>query len=356
MNYIGAYMNFNKLRNLHGRIHEYRTKHNLINKPFGKKVYVLGTPEHSNLGDSAIALAEIAFLKKCGIKSCRIKEFTQSEVNLYSDYIFKINKKNLICGHGGGNIGNLWYNEELFRYTFLDKLQKNPTIIFPQTIYFTDDEKGKKAVEDSLSHYNDHKNLTMIAREKISYELLNKLYQKPNKLLVPDIVLSTTMQDYGVDKQNRKGCLLVFRSDLEKAMLDEDRKSIKSYLDTHNVRYNITDMHTDVAVNKENRLLCVQNKMKEFASSELVITDRLHGMVFAAITETPCIVFSNNHYKIRGTYEWIKYLPYVKYVENVNQAIKLIPELINLKNCKYDNEPLKKYFDKLKEVVNKYVN
>lgn len=350
-------MRFVYLRKLYGKLCECKIKRDLLKRPFGKKIYVFGTPEYSNLGDSAIAIAEILFLKKCGIKSKRIKELTQSEVNRYSNYIFNnINNHHLICGIGGGNMGNLWYNEELFRYKFLDALSNNPTIIFPQTIYFTDDKNGKKSIDESLSHYNNHKNLTIVAREKNSYELLSKLYQKPNKLLVPDIVLSTTMQDYGVDKQNRNGCLLVFRSDSEKAMLDEDRETIKEYLKLHNISYKATDMHSDIPINKDNRLSCIQKKMNEFASSELVITDRLHGMVFATITETPCIVFTNNHYKIKGTYEWIKYLPYVKYVDNIDQAIEFIPELLAMKDCKFDNEPLVQYFDELAEVIKRNVN
>lgn len=42
------------------------------------------------------------------------------------------------------------------------------------------------------------------------------------------------------------------------------------------------------------------NKYIKFRECELVITDRIHGMIFAAITGTPCIALSN--YKIKGTY------------------------------------------------------
>lgn len=31
----------------------------------------------------------------------------------------------------------------------------------------------------------------------------------------------------------------------------------------------------------------------QFRSLQLIVTDRLHGMIFAAITSTPCIVFGN---------------------------------------------------------------
>ncbi len=37
----------------------------------------------------------------------------------------------------------------------------------------------------------------------------------------------------------------------------------------------------------------LNSKFAEFLSSGLVITDRLHGMIFAAITGTPCIALDN---------------------------------------------------------------
>jgi pyruvyl transferase EpsI len=117
------------------------------------------------------------------------------------------------------------------------------------------------------------------------------------------------------------------------------------------VQYYITVMHSEYKITKENRMKAVRNKMEEFAKSKLVITDRLHGMIFAAITETPCIVFSNYNHKVKGTYEWIKYLPYIKYIESVEEAKKYIPELLKMDNCKFDNKPLQPYFDKLAEVI-----
>jgi pyruvyl transferase EpsI len=56
----------------------------------------------------------------------------------------------------------------------------------------------------------------------------------------------------------------------------------------------------------EERISELNKIWKAFSASELVVTDRLHGMVFSYITNTPCIVFPNNNHKIKGTYEWIK--------------------------------------------------
>ena len=324
--------------------------------PIGKKVYLIGTPDHSNIGDSAIVLAEKKILqylfRKSHVKEITFNEFVHNRKNIESS----ISKNDLLVGHGGGNLGNLWYNEELFRYSFIDAFPNNPIIIFPQTVFFTDDEEGRKAQKDSLGHYENHRNLTLVAREKKSFETLNTLYRNPKKILVPDIVLSTTMKDYGVCVKSRSGVLLVFRGDSEKSMTDNDRKSIKDYLEQNALSYRETDMYSDEPVTKENRMELVRKKMQEFADAELVITDRLHGMVFAAITETPCIVFSNNHHKVKGTYDCISNLDYIRYVDDIYEAAPFILELMKMKECKYNNKPLEEYYDNLAEEVKRYVN
>lgn len=333
----------------------FKNKHTLwcyIKLPIGKKVFFIGTPEYTNLGDSAIAIAQILFLEKCGYPRKKIKEFTQSDYMQNSVIINKcINKHYLICGIGGGNLGNQWYNEELFRYSFIDAFPDNPIIIFPQTIFFTDDEEGRLASEESKKHYNSHNNLTIIAREKKSYELLSNLYNRPTKLLTPDIVLSTTMSDYGVTVKNRSGGLLVLRNDVEKQMPDSDREEIIRYLNENGIAFRVTDMYSNEPVKKVNRIDLVRRKMQEFADAEFVITDRLHGMVFAAITETPCIVFSNYNQKVKGTYEWISYLPYIKYVCDVKESLSVLQELFAINYCRFDNKPLiRKYDDLIRKI------
>ena len=88
--------------------------------------------------------------------------------------------------------------------------------------------------------------------------------------------------------------------------------------------------------------------LNEFLRCKVVITDRLHGMLFAAITKTPCIVTKSLDYKITGTYEWIKDLNYIKFVEQLDTNLikQLGMELINLnEKTNIDFESI--YFKKL---------
>ena len=325
--------------------------------PFGKKVYVLGTPDYTNMGDSAITLAETEFIRKSlMISPKRIKELTNAEYFKYRKTVKKvIRKKSLICGVGGGNMGNYWYNEELFRYELINDFSDNPIVIFPQTIFYTNDDEGEKAEEKSADYYGKCRHLTIVAREQISYHKMRTLYKNSNILLTPDIVLSADRDFWGVKPNKRKGILLCLRTDTEKMISDEDVQKITNYLCENNYGYQTTDMYSDCQlINRYNRYECVKAKMEEFVYAELVITDRLHAMIFSIITQTPCIVLDNCNYKIKGTYEWIKYLPYIRYISQVENIEKHIEDLLNMKNCQFDSRPLAVHFEKLAEVLKDY--
>lgn len=322
-------------------------------KPFSDIVYVIGCPEFSNLGDNAIMIAEIEFLKKCGIPSKHIECITEKEfLKDYKIISGLIEKKSLICGHGGGNMGNQYVSEEKVRRTMLECFPNNKIIIFPQTIFFSGENKNADE-RDSIKYYNGRTNLTLIAREKESYKIMRNLYPDTDILLTPDIVLSAKMETYDVVPQKRNGVLFCLRNDLEKNLSAEDLIKLKGYVKKHGLKYHETDMYSDCDINNDNRKNCIKKKMQEFCGAELVITDRLHGMIFAAITDTPCIVLNNYNHKVEGVYQWIKYLPYVKFVNIIEETEKYIPELLKTRYCKFDNEPLSDFFDKILMLINR---
>lgn len=343
------------LRRLHGRIHEWKIRKIAFLKflkyiwfPFGEKVYIIGTPTHTNIGDSAIVIAERLFLEKCQFAAKKIKEISVEEYRNYSKWIAKIlKKKELVCLHGGGNMGDTWLGEEHLRQQMLQDFADNKIVVFPQTIYFSETEKGSQEKQRSVEVYNSKTNLTLIAREKKSFEIMKALYPNAQILLTPDIVLSLKTSDLTIEKTKRNGILLCMRDDIERSMTEEQRSNIEDFLKVYGCSYRKIDMHAKKDISKDIRRDVVIQKLREFAGSECIITDRLHGMIFAAITETPCIVFSNHNHKVKGTYEWIQYLPYIRYVNNVEEAKAVFDELRDISICKYDNESLGKYFDEI---------
>lgn len=72
--------------------------------------------------------------------------------------------------------------------------------------------------------------------------------------------------------------------------------------------------------------------------AQLIITDRLHGMIFAAITSTPCIALKSYNHKITSSKDNFKHLEYIRYIEDVKDVEEQIKYLLNTKFEPYDNE------------------
>ncbi len=308
-----------------------------------------GTPLHENLGDSAIVLAQKAFLESCGFA---VKEITWNQARTHRKLLRKIIPKDtLIAQLGGGNMGNQWQDEETLHRNLTVDFAQNPSVIFPQTVYYTPDPSGDAAKAASVPIYNGKRSLTLVAREAVSYEEMQRSYPDTKVLLTPDIVLSATTETFGVLPQQREGVLLCMRSDLERSMTDRQRSDVEALLAQKGEAIRYTDMYAAETVTPINRAALVRAKMEEFAAAKLVITDRLHGMIFATLTGTPCVVFSNSNHKIRGTCQWLRHLPYVRYVESAEEAADAVSALSGMAECRFDNAPLRKAFEPLKDAV-----
>lgn len=302
-----------------------------------RKLIIIGIPHHGNLGDNAIALAEEVMLEQ---------NFSQYEIyQIPEKFLYKcidiakefINKDDVLLLHGGGNIGDTYLVPEEGRRKVIQLFPDNKIIIFPQTAFFEDNENGKAQLEISKKIYNNHSQLVIMAREEKSYNFMKEHFYNAKVFLTPDIVMS--MNECG--KLDRENITFLFRMDKEKTLTDNEITKIKDVITNKYGKYIISDMHLgedviNVAGNIRKRVL--ENKFKEFQSSKLVVTDRLHGMIFAAITETPCIALGSSTHKIFESYKWLENLGYIKICDNIDNFEQLVNEVLSVKNRNYDNK------------------
>lgn len=307
-----------------------------------KKFYIIGSPNHGNLGDQAIIVAEEKFLKD-NYPDYKIIDIDISEYYKHIKFIKRyIKDSEIIFLHGGGNFGNQYLFDENIRRDFVESFPNNKLILFPQTIYFTDDGEGKKELEKSKNIYNKHKDLTLVAREKVSYDLMKKHFPNNKVLLTPDIVLYLNESKEGI---KRSGALFCMRSDVESKFSSNEKDDILGTLKKEYKDVTVTDTVIGRNINKEERSSVLKSKFDEFRRAEIVITDRIHGMIFAAITGTPCIALSNYNQKVKGTYQWIKDLDYIKFAESQKEISKYLKELKDNRTFKYNN-----YYSEYEEI------
>jgi pyruvyl transferase EpsI len=293
------------------------------------KIFVAIAADYGNLGDIAITHAQINFLRG-HFPNYKIVILYVKDFYMLTTLKRSINSTDIITTIGGGNMGDLYEGLEDRRRYIIDLFPNNKIISFPQSIDF----KRKKSLKKSIKVYSKHQDLHIFAREPQSYKYMKESFKNNNVYLVPDIVLNLNKME---PKLNREGIILCLRNDLEKKISNNQKDSLVLSIKK---RYQKVDYY-DTFIN--NFLIEFEEKELEniwlaFKKSKVVVTDRLHGMIFCAITKTPCVVLPNSNHKIASTYDkWLANLNYIIFVENFDEKI-LLDYIDTLYNIKTDEE------------------
>ena len=145
-------------------------------------------------------------------------------------------------------------------------------------------------------------------------------------------------------------------SDWEKSISDEQIRLIQELCGSLSDTVQFMDMYAaEEFVPIESREKVFRQKIEQFKRASLVVTDRLHGMVFSAITGTPCVALSNYNHKVRETYRWLQQLPYIRFCEVPEEAVRVIPELYRLGGGSYDDQFSEPYFEKIANYIKNYL-
>lgn len=315
---------------------------------------MINTPDHGNLGDHAIALAEEKFFKD-RLPDIRYKEVTGDYYRKNHKLLKKIVPNRIVLGiSGGGYIGDIWMEEEELVRDVISSFPKNKIIIFPQTVYYHEDDHGRKEWECTKQVIQEHvDSLFFCLRDRRSYDfIINSIPDLKNVFYYPDMVLSLKVQF----NEKRNGVLTCFRSDKEKVLSDKVISIIDSYTRDNGIEVGTTTTILDRNMDASDRESEVYKKLKEFASAKLVITDRLHAMLFAAITGTPCLAFDNKTGKISGVYEWIDSLDYIIFasaVESIDCLYNKMEKMLDISNPIYsmNNEAYLLLEQKIRKIV-----
>ncbi len=233
---------------------------------------------------------------------------------LKNDRMVNVFNGKTILIHGGGNLGTLWFNVEVLTREIIKRNPRSKILMLPNTFYYEKSDWGEQEKQNSSKIYNNHRKLKIYAREKTSFEAMRAIYR--NVELVPDMVFRMNEGREGV---TRKGCILCLRRDIERTRskaVDEKLHTVARGLFGPNVIER--DMVVDHRIALGERSQELASQFDAFRHSELVITDRLHGMIFAVITGTPCIVINSKSPKVRGCYEWVKDLDYIRFCEDAD--------------------------------------
>lgn len=139
--------------------------------------YVLwDLPYYSNIGDLLIWQGELDFLRNTPHKNI-------GSASKDTCIFPKLKSTDIILLQGGGNFGDLYPAHNQFRNKVIERYPDNRIIMFPQSVWYDNEESASKDAEI----INRHKNLYLCARDRYSYDFMKKHFHKANILLVPDM-------------------------------------------------------------------------------------------------------------------------------------------------------------------------
>lgn len=277
----------------------------------GQDYALLDFPDHSNVGDSAIWLGEVKLLLEA---SMRIPRYVCKYNNFDEDELRRLSPSGPIFLHGGGNMGDLWPQHQVFREEIIKKFHDREIIQLPQTVFFQDSRKA----EEFSRILRLHGNVRIWVRDRKSFEYTRSKIQS-DAVMVPDGAFGIGPLECSARVKCAVFALL--REDQEKSFSDRSLLNtiqglvVGDWLDeprefavTSKLKGLVKAIGSGKFRREQIRYLeyCelargrLNRGVQLLGAGGLVITDRLHGHIISLLMGVPHIVLDNSYGKVHG--------------------------------------------------------
>jgi pyruvyl transferase EpsO len=143
-----------------------------------RRVALLDYPDFPNVGDSAIWLGQLAWLRSLGLHPV----YT-ADRKLYSpERLRRRLGDGMIVFSGGGNLGDLWEDHQHFREAVVAAFPHNRILLLPQSMHFQHPDGLARA----RRAFDAHPRLTLALRDRESLARARAAFRAPT-LLCPDM-------------------------------------------------------------------------------------------------------------------------------------------------------------------------
>lgn len=275
---------------------------------------LLDFPDHGNVGDSAIWLGELAWLKR---RAGRAPTLTCR----FDDPPKRLDRppRGPILLHGGGNFGDVWPQHQLFRESVLDRFPGRPVVQMPQSIHYDD----PSALARTARAIERHGAFTLLVRDRPSLELARRHFPCETRLC-PDMAFA--LGELPRADAPDLDVLALLRTDRESAApglpagLPADWPvedwPVEDWLDDDPDMYRAALSRTRLGailsldprrLGRAARGLDLANRLAEWrlgrgvaqlSRARFVITDRLHVHILATLLGLPHVFLDNSYGKI----------------------------------------------------------
>jgi exopolysaccharide biosynthesis predicted pyruvyltransferase EpsI len=309
-----------------------------------ERICIIDPPGYANVGDSAIFLGELAFLRR-NFPEARIDFFDTANYTPACDRF--IRDSSVILLQGGGNFGEIWPRHHAIRMEILNRFPGKPIVQFPQSISFT----TQAAIDATARAIEAQGNFTLLVRDRKSQAFAEKHFPCTT-ILCPDMA-------FALGEIEREPASLDFlcllRQDKE---MVADHSKLLNVLKTLGGSLDVADWieapgsrlgKSDKSLGRTWRRYpwtigftrSFAFRLRERYARErlafglgllsrgsMVITDRLHAHVLCCLLGVRHLLFDSLDGKVSALYEaWTKGTQHARLVSSVDQVAGIVHEL-----------------------------
>jgi pyruvyl transferase EpsO len=298
-------------------------------------VALLDFPLHHNAGDNLIWAGTVAYLGRLGH---RIRYM--ATINRYkADDLRRLHPDGPILLQGGGNFGDRWPESQYFRERVIAEFPDRRIIQLPQSVEMTASTAARVG-----EAYSAHPALTVLVRDTRSMAQAGRLLPGVDVRFCPDLAFG---YEPSRAPRPRRDIIQIKRTDSESAMngplLDEPDVGDMETTDWALRRLQHLQWHLEKAPGalvrrmpaapravyriliqpSYARIAGIQIRAAERTLGEgrLIVTDRLHAAILAAMMGVPVVALDNATGKIAAAYaDYLCWFPMVVLAEDAREA------------------------------------
>jgi pyruvyl transferase EpsO len=296
-----------------------------------RSVALIGYPNHANVGDSAIWLGTLAYLRLDGFTityTCDVDSYSKATLARRLD-------GGAILISGGGDLGDVWEAPQALRERVISDFPNTPIIQLPQSIYFQD----LRALSRARQIFDAHKGLTLLLRDRQSVSYANREFSTPCHLC-PDMAFCLGPNEHpGVATRGILWLSQPSQETMHSVPVATDIERVDWA--TESVSAVGLTVRLDRALMRRTRVLHAFDRTRSLAwerlarqrfdrgcgllaSARSVVTDRLHGHILSVLLGIPHLLLDSRTGKVRGFYDtWTHSLPLARWCESPAEALAL---------------------------------
>jgi exopolysaccharide biosynthesis predicted pyruvyltransferase EpsI len=307
------------------------------------EVALLDFPGHQNSGDSMIFFGQKAYLSRLGVRLAYICDAAR-----YDPSVLRRRCPNgPILLQGGGNFGDRWVEIQEFRERVIADFPDRPIIQLPQSIDFQSDERLALAKE----RMGSHPELTLLIRDHAGAERTRLLFPSSNVEFCPDSafgmgllsrrrepvvdVIEIRRRDSegvghaeltmpsGVTVERHDWGLLGARA-VAWRVVRAPGSAVRRFPAASRALYPLLPHMYEMQAR-----LNVGNAVRLLSRGRVVVTDRLHATVLAALLGIPVVATDNAYGKVSALVrDYLGQFPEVHFVEDPSTAGRFVNDIL----------------------------